>query len=122
MHGTEWLSNDRKKTTTFLMANLRDFISFVERGVDTLKMVADHMHESFPNFLISRKCMIEQMLIKRHIVIFLPKFLPELNTIESLWALLSNLQKPCKYSLPSLVKNISLAYDSVTMWNTKTFS
>ena len=51
---------------------------------------------------------------------FLPKFHPELNPIERVWAQLKRFTKAhCKYSLPSLGKNIPLAYDSVTIDNTR---
>ena len=65
------------------------------------------------------KSMIERMLIKRgHVPCFLPKFHPELNPIERVWAQLKCYTKAhCNYSLPSLRKNIPLAYDTVTLDN-----
>ena len=63
--------------------------------------------------------MVERMLIdKAHIPCFLPKFHPELNPIERVWAQLKRYTRAhCKYSFPSLRKNIPLAYDSVTVEN-----
>ena len=65
------------------------------------------------------KSIIEHMLMNRaHIPCFLPKFHPELNPIERVWAHLKRYTRAhCKYSLPSLRKNIPLAYDSVTVEN-----
>ena len=43
---------------------------------------------------------------------------PELNPIERVWSELKRFTKAhCKYSLPSLRKNIPLAYDSVVLDN-----
>jgi len=67
----------------------------------------------------NEKSLIEHLLIwKGHIPVFLPKFHPELNPIERVWAQLKRYTKAhCKYSLPSLRKNIPNAYDSVTLDN-----
>ena len=61
---------------------------------------------------------METMLIKEgRIPIFL-KFHPEMNPIERVWAQLKRYTKAhYKYSLPSLRKNIPLAYDSVSLEN-----
>ena len=49
---------------------------------------------------------------------FLQKFHPQLNPIERVWAQLKRFTKVhCKYSFPSLRKNIPLVYDSVTVEN-----
>ena len=65
------------------------------------------------------KSMIEHLLgEKGHVPCFVPKFHPELNPIERVWAQLKRYTKAhCKYSLPSLRKNIPLAYDTVTLEN-----
>ena len=92
-----------------------------ERGVDTTGMIADDMrktlgeHDDFKN----EKSMIEHFLLEKgHIPIFLPKYHPELNPIERVWAQLKRYTKGhCKYTLPLLRKNIPLAYDSVTIEN-----
>ena len=62
------------------------------------------------------KSMIEHMLLEKgHVPCFLPKFHPELNPIERVWAQLKRHTKAhCKYSLPSLRNNIPLTYDTVT--------
>ena len=53
-----------------------------------------------------------------HIPCFLQKFHPQLNPIERVWAQLKRFTKAhCKYSFPSLRKDIPLAYDSVTVEN-----
>ena len=79
-----------------------------ERDVSTAGNTGDWMrqtlgqHSDFRN----EKRMIES------------KFHPELNPIERVWAQLKRFTKAhCKYSFPSLCKNIPLAYDSVTVEN-----
>ena len=64
-----------------------------ERKVDTSKMVADEMREALSKCsdLKNEKCMIEQLLrTNGHIAVFLPKFHPELNPIDRVWAQLNN--------------------------------
>ena len=90
-----------------------------ERGVDTTGMVADKMRETLAAMddFKNEKSLIKQIR-KGHIPVFLPKFHPELNPIERVWAQLKCYTKAhCKYSLPSLRKNIPNAYDSVTLDN-----
>jgi transposase len=94
-----------------------------ERGISTVGKSADWMRQTLGEHsdFKGEKSMIERMLIqKAHIPCFLPKFHPELNPIERVWAQLKRYTKAhCKYSLPSLRKNIPLAYDSVTLENIK---
>jgi transposase len=63
--------------------------------------------------------LVEHYLVEKgHIAIFLPKFHPELNPIERVWAQLKRYTKGhCKYSIQSLRKNIPDAYDTVTLEN-----
>ena len=86
-----------------------------ERGYNTQNMVALLKHPDFRD----EKSLIEQLIMKSgHIPILLPKFHPEINPIERVWAQLKRYTKGhCKYSIPSLRKNIPLAYDSVTLEN-----
>lgn len=92
-----------------------------ERGIDTTGMNADKMREVLGNHydFKNEKSMLEHFLVEKgHIPIFLPKYHPELNPIERVWAQLKRYTKGhCKYTLPSLRKNIPLAYDSVTLEN-----
>ena len=92
-----------------------------ERGVSTEGKGGDWMRKQLAEFgdFMNKKSMIERMLIEKgHIPCFLPKFHPELNPIERIWAQLKRFtQAHCKYSLPSLRKNIPLAYDSITVDN-----
>ena len=76
----------------------------------TLAEMDDFKHE---------KSLVEHYLVdKGHIAVFLPKFHPELNPIERVWAQLKRFTKAhCKYSIQSLRKNIPDAYDSVTLEN-----
>lgn len=92
-----------------------------ERGVSTVGMKADQMQKvlaGHPDFKGERN-MIERLLIgKGHIPCFLPKFHPELNPIERVWAQLKRFTKAhCNYTLPSLRKNIPQAYDTVSLEN-----
>ena len=72
-------------------------------------------HPDFKN----EKSMIEHFLVQKgHIPIFLPKFHPELNPIERVWAQFKRYTKAhCNYSIQSLRKNIPTSYDSVTLEN-----
>ena len=92
-----------------------------ERGVSTTGKTGDWMRKTLGEHsdFKDEKSMIERMLIEKgHIPCFLPKFHPELNPIERVWAQLKRYTKShCKYSFPSLRKNIPLAYDSVTLEN-----
>ena len=138
--GVLWSNEDlNKKVTEYVRINgavkgtpnmtTREFCKWVNKSLllnwtlepDSLGMKADQMretlgkHEDFKN----EKCMLEHFLLEKgHIPIFLPKFHPELNPIERVWAQLKRYTKGhCKYTLPSLRKNIPLAYDSVTLEN-----
>ena len=92
-----------------------------ERGVSTEGKGGDWMCKRLAEFddFMNEKSMIERMLIEKgNIPCFLPKFHPELNPIERVWAQLKRFTRAyCKYSLPSLRKNIVLAYDSITLEN-----
>ena len=79
-----------------------------ERGVSTVGKGADWMRETLAkqSDFRDKKSMVERMFVKRaHLPSFLPKFDPELNPIERVWAQLKRYTKAnCKYSLPSLRK------------------
>ena len=91
-----------------------------ERGVNTRSMSADEMREtlaSHPDFK-NEKSRVERFLMeeKRHIVYMLPKYHPELNPIERVWAQAKRYTKAyCKYTLPSLRANIHPALESVPL-------
>ena len=96
-----------------------------ERGINTRTLVGDQMreilaqHDDFKN----EKSRVEHFLdAKGHTVLFLPKFHPELNPIERVWAQSKRYTKAyCKYNLPSLRKNIPLALDSVSVDNIENY-
>ena len=97
-----------------------------KRGVNTSRMVGDQMREILAEMddFKDEKSLIEHYLTERgHIPVFLPKFHPELNPIERVWAQLKRYTKAhCKYTLPSLRRNIPDAYDSVTLENIQNHS
>lgn len=120
MHDTRWCGMEQKMvfsdgTPKGMKAVLQ------ERGIDTTGLVADKMREILKKHSDFRdeKSLIETLLIKHgHIPVFLPKFHPELNPIERVWAQLKRYTKAhCNYSIMSLRKNVPLSYDSVTLEN-----
>ena len=92
-----------------------------ERGVDTSGMGGDQMRKTLAEMddFKNEKSLIECYLTEKgHIAVFSPKFHPEINPIERVWAQLKRYTKVhCKYSIQSLRKNIPDAYDSVTLEN-----
>jgi len=92
-----------------------------ERGVDVSGMKAEQMRATLAAMddFKNEKSLVEHYLIQRgHIPAFLPKFHPELNPIERVWAQLKRYTKAhCNYCIQSLCKNIPNAYDSVTLEN-----
>ena len=95
--------------------NLRDGtpkglkIILEERGVNTTGMKKNDMQAVLASHVDFKheKSRIETLLINRgHIPIFLPKYHPEINPIERVWAQLKRYTKGhCNYSLPSLRKS-----------------
>ena len=87
-----------------------------ERGVDVSGTAAENMKKALAEMedFKNEKSLIERFLIsKGHVSVFLPKFHRELNPIERVWAQLKRFTKAdCKYTLPSLRKNIPNVYDS----------
>ena len=65
------------------------------------------------------KSEIEKFLLRGgHIPTFLPKFHPELNPIERVWAQMKRYTRShCNYSIQSLRQNIPDAFDSITQEN-----
>ena len=92
-----------------------------ERGISTAGKNAQWMRNELarhPDFK-NEMNMIQRFLVQKgHVCVFLPKFHPELNPIERVWAQLKRYTKGhCKYALPSLRKNIPLSYDTVSLEN-----
>ena len=81
-----------------------------EQMISTLAAMDDFKNE---------KSLIQHLLIKKgHIPAFLPKFHPEINPIERVWAQLKRYTKAhCKHTIQSLRKNIPNSYDSVSLEN-----
>ena len=100
-----------KFNTNYATGIPKDLCVIIEgRGIDTKTMNGDQMHEilgSHDDFK-NEKSLIERYLgeKKKHIVYFLPKFHPEFNPIERVWAQNINIQEliantvcpPCKRS------------------------
>jgi hypothetical protein len=86
-----------------------------ERHVDVSGMTADQMRATLAAMddFKNEKSLIQHLLIEKgHIPAFLPKFHPELNPIERVWAQLKRYTKAhCKYSIQSLRNNIPNSYD-----------
>ena len=94
-----------------------------ERGISTdgrnkewmqsVPVLSQHIDFKF------EKCEIEKTLIhKGHIPTFLPKFHPELNPIERVWAQMKRYTRAhCNYSIQSLRVNIPNSYESITNEN-----
>ena len=92
-----------------------------ERGISTAGKNAQWMRNELarhPDFK-NEMNMIQRFLVQKgYVCVFLPKFHPELNPIERVWAQLKRYTKGnCKYTLPSLRKNIPLSYDTVSLEN-----
>lgn len=91
-----------------------------ERGVNTHTMTAKKMREilgSHPDF-VNEKSSIERFLgeEKGHIVYMLPKYHPELNPIERVWAQAKRYSKAyCKYNLTGLRTIVVPALESVPL-------
>ena len=92
-----------------------------ERDVDVSGMNGDQMRATLAAMddFKNEKSLVQHLLIERgHIPAFLPKFHPELNPIERVWAQLKRYTKAhCKYSIQSLRNNIPNSYDSVSLDN-----
>ena len=61
-------------------------------------------------------------MTRGHTALFFPKFHPEINPIERVWAQSKRYTKAyCKYTLPSLRSTVPLGLDSVTIENIQNF-
>ena len=95
-----------------------------ERGISTVGKNANWMHQELANHhdFKNEMSMVERFLVQKgYVCVLLPKFHPKLNhNIERIWTQLKRFTKrQCKYTLPSLRKNMPLAHDTVTLDNTK---
>ena len=72
--------------------------------------------------LPARNLCLQFLQQQGHVAFFLPKFHPEMNPIERVWAQAKRYTKAyCKYTLPSLRQTIPKGLDSVTLDNIKNF-
>ena len=118
MNNKRWIMEWKSTKYEFCHRGLR--IVLEKRGVNTCGMNADQMHKvlSSHSDFQNEKSLIERFLVeeKRHIAYFLPKFHPELNPMERVWAESKKYTRAhCNYSLPSIRKNICPALDSVPL-------
>ena len=96
-----------------------------ERGINTDSLNAEKMREilkQHDDFKNEKPRLITELEKESHIALYLPKFHPELNPIERVWAQSKQYTKAhCKYTLPSLRSNVPLGLDSVSLDNIKNF-
>lgn len=96
-----------------------------ERGINADSLNISEMrdilqqHEDFKN---EKPKVIQFLESKGHTAYFLPKFHPELNPIERVWAMSKQYTKAyCKYTLPALRNTIPLGLNSVKVENIQNF-
>lgn len=96
-----------------------------ERGICTDTLVADQMRTILSNhedFKSEQPKLIHYLSDRGHTALFLPKFHPELNPIERVWAMSKQYTKAyCKYTLPSLRSSMPAGLDSVGVENIRNF-
>ena len=96
-----------------------------ERGINTDVLDGTQMREIIKNhddFKNKKPKVITFLESRGHTALFLPKFPPEINPIERVWAQSNRSTKAyCKYTLPSLRNTIPLGLDSVTVENIQNF-
>lgn len=92
-----------------------------ERGINTETLIGPQMQVILSNhedFKSEKPKVIHFLENKGHMALFLPKFHPEMNPIERVWAQSKRYTKAfCNYTLPSLRKTIPLGLDYVTLDN-----
>jgi len=120
-----WIMEDGKKVPKGIRQVL------LERGVDVRGMTLTNKideknlkkvlasHEDFLN----EKTLLEQLIESRgHLVRYLPKFHPELNPIENVWAVVKKyLRTHCQFNIQSLRENIPKALESVDVETIRRF-
>ena len=96
-----------------------------ERGINTDSLNAEKMREilkQHDDFKNEKPRLITELEKESHIALYLPKFHPELNPIERVWAQSKQYTKAhCKYTLPSLRSSVPLGLHSVSLDNIKNF-
>ena len=96
-----------------------------ERGINADVLNAEQMREILRNhddFKTEKPKLIKFIEAEGHSGLFLPKFHPELNPIERIWAQSKQYTKAyCKYTLSSLRTNVPLGLDSVSVENIRNF-
>ena len=124
MHDTVWAGKPQKMCFNLgIPKGMKQILK--ERGIDTDRLTAPAMrdilrsHEDFKN---EKPKVIQFLESKGHTAIFLPKFHPEINPIERVWAMSKQYTKAyCKYTLPSLRNTIPLGLNSVAVENIRNF-
>ena len=96
-----------------------------ERGINTESLNGEQMRIILANhddFRSEKPKVIRFLVTRGHTALFLPKFHPEINPIERVWAQSKRYTKAyCKYTLPSLRSTVPLGLDSVTLENIQNF-
>ena len=120
-NGKKWLMYTTARDGTKVAKGLKMVME--ERGVSTVGKGADWMRETLAKHSDFRdeKSMIERMFVERaHLPCFLPKFDPELNPIERVWAQLNATLRPtASIAYLHFAKYIPLAYDYVSVESTQ---
>ena len=124
MHDTVWAGEVQKMCYNLgITKGMKKVLE--ERGINTTSLRKEDMqmilrnHEDFRNEKPRIVTFLEQ---KGHTALFLPKFHPELNPIERVWAQSKVYTKAqCKYTFPSLRLTILIGLDTVTVDNIKNY-
>lgn len=96
-----------------------------ERGINTTTLVADDMRTILKNhadFQSEKPRIINYLESVGHTALFLPKFHPDINPTERVWAQSKRYTRAyCKYTLPSLRSTIPEGLDYFTLENIRNF-
>ena len=118
MHSTIWAG--KEQTLCFDNGIPKGMKAVLEeRGINTTTLIGPQMQEILSNHEDSKmRSLNSYMFLQQqgHVAFFLPKFHPEMNPIERVWAQAKRYTKAyCKYTLPSLRQTIPKGLDSVTL-------
>ena len=124
MHETVWAGKPQKMSFNLgVPKGMKQVLK--ERGFNADVLNGTQMREILKNhddFRNEKPKVITFLASKGHTALFLPKFHPEINPIERVWAQSKCYTKAyCKYTLPALRNTIPHGLDSVTVENIRNF-